>query len=247
MAANVHAAILARHADDLIVGECKDGPTWGGSHLRLDYWVLRRSWTKPAMIGYEVKSGRADFLADKKWQGYLPLCNELWFIAEGKKAIQPEELPESVGLLRLAGSRLITVRKAVWREIACPESLLTYILMCRASVKTEYERQPQTDRWRAWLAQKEEKREIGVAASRGLRELYARDVQKVQSENAELRSRIESADRLRSELEAAGVNWRSYMTARDVAEELNAPRWTRQQVEATHKELGKLLETPDGR
>ena len=239
---SVHEAICARHSKDLIVGECKDGPTWNGSHLRLDYWVLRRSWSNPAMIGYEVKSSRADFLKDNKWQGYLPLCNELWFVQEKAGAIAPAELPESVGLLRLAGSRLITMRKAVWREVPCPEGLLTYILMCRAKIEHEHRNGTgEADRWRAWLDEKEDKRAIGYNVSKALRAKYEKDVEQVRRENERLRSEQAQATRLRQELDALGIKLSTFASAKDIADELRAPRWTRQQVQQVVKDLTALL------
>lgn len=208
---SVDEALRSRHSNDLIVPECKDGPTHGASHLRLDYWVLRRSWVRPAMIGYEVKSGRADWLADNKWRNYLPLCNELWFIAPDKSAIKEAELPENVGLLRLAGSRLVTVRRAAWREIECPEALLTYVLMCRTRIKGEHVEAPEerreaaTDRWRTWLAKEEERRDIGWNVSKALRERYDREVKEVREQNEKMRSRIEFAEGVIARLREHGL------------------------------------------
>ena len=238
---SLHEAVMSKHSNDLVVGECKDGPTWGGSHLRLDYWVLRRSWSKPAMIGYEVKSSRADFLKDQKWQSYLPLCNELWFIADPRH-ILPGELPDAVGHLRLAGSRLITVRRAAWREIEPPTTLMTYILMCRTSIKGEHiEKRDDTERWREWLAEKEEKRKLGYNVSKALREKYEREVEQVRRDNDDLRSRIDSADKLAAALLAKGIDWRTWTTANEVEERLSMPKWDRHTIESAHKALGELL------
>lgn len=236
-------AINARHAKDLVVPECKNGPTHTANHLRLDYWVLRRSWVRPAMIGYEVKSSRADWLKDDKWPGYLPLCNELWFIAATPDAVRADELPQDVGLLRLAGSRLITVRRAVYREIEPPVDLLTYVLMCRTRIDREGrdDATPNVDRWRAWLAEREDRREVGWQVAKKLREKYERDVVAVQRENRELRERSEHATRLRAELEAAGIEWRSWLSADDVARQVKVRPWDRSRVEDAHKVLGKLL------
>lgn len=244
---SVDVAVRARHAKDLVVPECKDGPTHYSNHLRLDYWVMRRSWAHPAYIGYEVKSSRADWLKDKKWPGYLPLCNELWFIAARPEAVRADELPESVGLLRLAGQRLVTVKKAAYREIEPPISLLTYVLMCRTEIDREgaSDREPNVERWRAWLARKADSRDVGYNVSRALRERYRRDVEQVRSENERLRRSIDGADRLRSELAAAGIEMREWTTAREVEEHLRVKPWTRHRVESAHEALGKLLNGGD--
>jgi hypothetical protein len=46
----------------------------------------------------EIKSGRADFISDHKWQSYLPYCTHFAFVAP-KNAIQPDELPAGIGLV----------------------------------------------------------------------------------------------------------------------------------------------------
>jgi len=232
---------MSRHSGDLVVPECKDGPTWGGSHLRLDYWVLRRSWTKPAMIGYEVKASRRDWLADQKWQNYLPLCNELWFIA-ARDHILAGELPEGVGHLRPAGSRLITVKRAAWREIEPPATLMTYVLMCRSKIEREHRTDTDaTARWSAWLAEREEKRRIGYEVGKALRERYERDVEQVRRENEALKARAEKLAAIQAALEARGVSWNSWTTADTIVEDLIAPKWTRHNLEQARAALDKLL------
>lgn len=70
----------------------------GGSSKRIDLFYFNR-WDRETR-GYEIKVSRADFLADKKWQSYLPYCSWFYFIApEG--IIKPEELPDGVGLMEI--------------------------------------------------------------------------------------------------------------------------------------------------
>ena len=47
---------------------------------------------------YEVKSSRADFLADRKWENYLRFCTHFAFVAPAG-AIQKWELPAGIGLV----------------------------------------------------------------------------------------------------------------------------------------------------
>ena len=239
---SVNDAIASRHAKDLIVGECKDGPTWGAGHRRLDYWVLRRSWAHPAMIGYEVKSSRRDFLADDKWQEYLPLCNELWFIAD-RQHILPGELPPNVGHLRLAGSRLITVQRAAWREIEPPAALLTYLLMCRATI----DEPQQVDRaayWTSWLEKKREDRRIGHDVSKALREKYERDVEDIRRRTAAAEQKIERAEKIERALAALGLDWQSYQQDGGLAEQLRCKPWERVAAENAWDMLSRLLGKP---
>jgi hypothetical protein len=63
-----------KHSEDVFVPECKNGSTWLSTHLRLDAWVMNRSWTKLKFTGYEIKVSRQDFLRDDthdiKWHNY---------------------------------------------------------------------------------------------------------------------------------------------------------------------------------
>ena len=67
-----------------------------GSGCRLDVIGLGR-YTRQVRI-YEVKSSRADYLADGKWTAYLPYCTHFAFVAPAG-AIQRWELPRDVGLI----------------------------------------------------------------------------------------------------------------------------------------------------
>lgn len=98
----------------------------------LDAWVQLRTWTPWTTIGYELKTSRNDFLSDRKWVEYLPVCHELYFVCE-PKLIVPEELPENIGLLWRAGSRLYCKRKAVRRDVDHQKicRLMAYLLMSR--------------------------------------------------------------------------------------------------------------------
>ena len=47
---------------------------------------------------YEVKSSRTDYLADSKWERYLPYCTQFAFVAPAG-AIQKWELDRDIGLI----------------------------------------------------------------------------------------------------------------------------------------------------
>ena len=229
---------MRRHSDDLVVGECKDGPTHYGLHRRLDYWVLRRSWRHPAMIGYEVKQSRSDFLQDTKWRDYLALCNELSFVVPNISVVAPEELPQDIGLLRLAGSRLLTVRKAVHRDIESPTNLLIYVLMCRARIGPDVDGNS-TEWWRRWAAERKDDADRGYRVGKKLRARYERDVLEARRENKTLRREIDELQEVKEYLSAHGIDPAS--TYRSV-DELRVPKWTRNEVKRAHDALGKLLE-----
>lgn len=63
--------LIARHAGDVFVPECKNGSTWETYYsdqrlLKLDGWAMKKSWKNPCMTGYEIKVDRSDFLNDEK-------------------------------------------------------------------------------------------------------------------------------------------------------------------------------------
>src|SRR5258706_16426649 len=56
LAAEQLLALLAeKHAADVFVPECKDGPSQGTQHFRMDAWAMLKSWSNPLTIGYEIK------------------------------------------------------------------------------------------------------------------------------------------------------------------------------------------------
>src|SRR5690242_5105664 len=106
----IRKLLAAKHAEDVLVPECKDGPTQGGSHRRMDAWVMSKSWANPCVTGYEIKVSRSDFLGDEKWRTYLPLCNEFYFVAPSG-IIEPDELPPEAGLLCVSSTGTVLFRK----------------------------------------------------------------------------------------------------------------------------------------
>lgn len=168
-AGNVIKLLAERHKDDVFVPECKDGPSHG-SMVKMDAWAMAKSWARPHVFGYEVKVSRNDFIRDNKWPAYLPMCNSLYFVAP-RDVIRLEECPEGCGLIWLPenGNRLTIKRKAPYREIVIPEEVYRYILMCRARIvgsdfswrTTEPTREERLEKWRRWLEEHAESRELG--------------------------------------------------------------------------------------
>lgn len=195
-----------RHKEDVFVGECKNGRSWGPEgHLRLDGWAMNRSWSRMCWTGYEIKVSRSDFLGDSKWPGYLPLCNVLYFVAP-RGVIKPDELPAEVGLLNPTGNagRLQTAKKAPHRKIDPPVNLLLYLLMCRSTIDAP-KRPKKLEEWRAWLAEKEENRQIGHMCGEALRKRYWHDVEEVRIKMESLTRRAEGAEKIERAARAAGI------------------------------------------
>lgn len=129
----VKAALAAKHADDFFLTEVKNGPTQSvANHFKLDALAFKKSWANPAIIGYEIKVDRSDFMRDNKWPAYLSLCNQFSFVCP-VGLISPEELPSEVGLIYYNPEKdtLYTKRKALYRLIDEPVNMYKYIIMSR--------------------------------------------------------------------------------------------------------------------
>jgi hypothetical protein len=213
-----------RHADDVFVSECKNGPTHIADDLQiLDAWVMRKSWAHPLIIGYEIKVARSDFMQDTKWQGYLKWCNEFYFVCPSN-VIRPEELPPEVGLIWCSKNmtRLFSKRKAVYRQIDSPDALFRYILMARARITRD--QQPKENNiayWKKWMKQREGKLLLGRSVSRRLNKVVDEQIDKVARENKRLKTRSEELEEIRELLHKLGIDsdWiSSYAVERRIAE-----------------------------
>ena len=198
--------LAQRHSKDVFVPECKIGPTQaaGGRVPRLDAWAMPRSWSRPAVHGYEVKVARSDFLRDEKWPEYMAYCNCMWFVAP-KSLIQLEELPPEVGLIEVSKNarRLFTRRKAVERAVEIPEDIWRYVLMCRASIsEQEIVENRSVAHWEKWLREKKRRNALGYEVRGKIREVANR----LESENERLRRENEVFADVRKILEAAGID-----------------------------------------
>lgn len=222
-ASGILALLESRHAKDVFIPECKDGPTHSASHLRMDGWAMTKSWAHPSTIGYEIKVSRSDFLQDNKWPAYLPLCNQFYFVAP-KNLIDPSELSADVGLLVVAGdgdgTRLLTKKKAAHRDVEIPDSLWRYILMCRVQIADEKPLETTVERWRNWLARKQEDRYLGYEVSKAIRE----KAKALETENQRLTLKMKTYDRLLGVLAHYGVSPDSWHAERDLDDKLQAAR-----------------------
>lgn len=182
-----------KHAEDVFVTECKDGPTQSvRNYLRMDAWVMPRSWSHPAITAYEVKVSRSDFLGDEKWRKYLDLCNYFYF-ATAPGIISLDELPAHVGLIEASqnGGRLFTKRKAVHRDIPEPSTVFRYVLMCRTAIRGESTATGRREHWEQWLKTREVDNHFGAFLSKAIRETIEREIEKVRRENRDLKSQME--------------------------------------------------------
>jgi len=198
--------LAARHCRDVFVPECKSGATQGSTHFRLDAWAIRKSYARPCAWGYEIKAHRSDWLRDQKFGPYLDYCNEFYLVAPAG-VIQRDEVPADAGLLEPAstGTRLLTRKRAPYRQVSIPEELYWYVLFTRCRVTREYEPGHQTNYWRAWLAERDAAKRIGHAASRKLRQLIDDRIEAVEDANRQLKAENDALAGVRTMLEDLGV------------------------------------------
>ena len=198
-------AISAKHADDVVVFECKNGPThYTNGLLKMDAWVMAKSWAKAAITVYEIKTDRRDFVRDTKWPGYLHYCN-LFYFAAPKGIIKPEELPADAGLMELVGKRLVIRKKAPHRQQEIDPDVFRYILMCRITVD-RFERDPtdqRADRIATFKQMLADGKDIGWSVRGALHEKTL-ELERVQRTLQYAQSTIESQRRRIEELQKAG-------------------------------------------
>ena len=185
----VISALRNKHHKDVFLTECKTGPTVMGHHSRFDALVMTKSWSNPAVIGYEIKVSRQDFIHDTKWSNYLDYCNELYFVCP-PSIISVNEVPDDVGLYWTTGSgeKVYQKKKAKYRDIVIPDSLWRYILMWRSKIGDEINpNEPdKQDDWRRWLENREIDHNFGYMVGRAIKEEIRKRITEVQNENQRL-------------------------------------------------------------
>lgn len=187
-ASDILEALRRKHADDVFVSECKTGATWTSEHRRFDAWVLKKSWSKPNVIGYEIKVSRQDFLKDNKWQDYLGFCNQFYFVCPAG-IIRETELPKEAGLIVItkSGKKLFTKKLSVRRDIEIPAKIYKYIIMCRSEIVTqETKKFDKIEYWQKWLEKKKIGNSLGWIVSETLSKRINEEIVQVKERNNRL-------------------------------------------------------------
>lgn len=239
--------LAAKHSEDVFIPECKDGPSAGTTHYRLDGWAMKKSWSNPTTYGYEVKVSRNDFVRDDKWQNYLELCSDFYFVCPDG-LIKPEEVADGAGLLWVAktGTRLWLKKKAQRRKVQIPETMWRYIVM-----RLDTENSPALNRelfWRQWLEAKEQSLDLGHRVGHRLAAVVRDQINKVKCRNLELeRENAKWAD-LKRIADALGISIHSWNVEQQLRERADARRSFLasnevHQMEMAHRALGQLLKS----
>jgi len=204
---DIKKALAARHRHDMFFEEVKDGPTQTvRHHAKIDALAMTLSWTNFAIIGYEIKVSRGDFLRDEKWRAYLPMCHQLYFIAP-KGVLDPSEVGENCGVMVVGDNgRIRTLRKAPHRDIELPTNMLLHLMFKHIG---EYERcdnkKPRPERllpnpniaaYKAYLEGRAEVKSIGHALSKRIRQ----EIDGAASQSQRAQMALDRANRSEKEL-----------------------------------------------
>jgi hypothetical protein len=126
-------ALSEKHQKDFFLTEVKTGPTWNakpGELSKIDALAMKKSWAKPCLTAYEVKVSRQDFLNDHKYHAYFDYCHVFYFVCPNG-IIKSDELADEIGLLWYNEGKITTKKKALFRPITIPASMLYYIVLSR--------------------------------------------------------------------------------------------------------------------
>jgi hypothetical protein len=156
--------------------EVKDGASTLGTHSRIDAMAIKISWTKPCIVGYEIKVSKSDFRRDEKWMAYLPMCNQLYFaVAPG--VCTADEIPEMCGLVQYTeNGGLRTLKKAPYRVIAEPVDVYKHLMFKHIGEYGQIDhhlprparllQNVNAEAWRDYLEDKKTLRDMGTRVSR---------------------------------------------------------------------------------
>lgn len=107
--------------------------------LRVDVMALG---PKGEIWVVECKSSRADFMADAKWQGYLPWCDRFFWAVD--TSFPTELLPDGTGLIFADPYDAELVRMAPETRLSAPRrKTITHIFARTAAQRLHFLRDPQ--------------------------------------------------------------------------------------------------------
>lgn len=231
------------------ITECKTCSTYFPDPqglLKFDGLAITKSYTKPCIIGYEIKVSRNDFKQDNKWHLYLQYCNEFFFVVP-TGLVKKEELPDNVGLIYYNPDTkaLRTVKKALYRQIEEPVGVYKYIIFS----KLEEDRLPfyedKAEYARAYLEDQKDKKYIGHTLgskmAKDLEEAYKR-LEAVRHKEADI-ERWEKVEKLFRKHDLLGWSWYrddSWLDDLEKALSSSYPRELEFTLDALKREVNRL-------
>jgi hypothetical protein len=209
-------SLQEQHTKDVFISECKNGKTWNNSNLlKLDAWVLKRSYSPLTTIGYEIKISRQDFENDQKWNNYLSLCHFFSFVCPAG-LIRNTDLPSNIGIIWVSNSGKLHVKHKPERNTPDPakqNSLLIYALMSRSKIVRDMNEvnkidEPAGDRIKAireYLERCKENKELSRMIKGYVKDLYYN----LQSKEDNLIQRERVIKGFEDRLSMLGITWDS--------------------------------------
>jgi hypothetical protein len=226
-ASDIIGLLRDRHSDDTFVSECKNGETWGARDLlKLDAWVLLKTYSPLTTIGYEVKVSRQDFEQDQKWVGYLDLCHIFYFVCPAG-LIRSTDLPSRVGLLWVSASGKLHIKKKPERvnpDIEKLNRLLIYVLMARSKIDVKENQGDSLTERAKWIKANADKKELNYLVKG-----HIRDIEKhLKNKEQELSCRESDVKQFADTLARLGIIWNAekndWQESRRVRNEIEALR-----------------------
>lgn len=127
-----------RERDLRFFAHVKTGSYYMNQQRILDGFAIAPQYAKTVTYGYEIKVSRSDFLRDKKWQEYLPVCSKFYFVCP-VGIIKKEDLPDGIGLIYANSEHVEIIKNARKREIEEPAltEILKYLVFYRCLSERE--------------------------------------------------------------------------------------------------------------
>lgn len=188
-ATDIKHALSLKHREDFFLTEVKNGSTWSNNALAImDALAIKKSWAKPCLTGYEVKVSRSDFMNDEKWPIYKSLCHRFYFACP-KDLIQPDELPDDVGLVWFNPEKknIYTRKKAPFRDIELSADLFYYIILSRLDNEKHPFFSSNREMMEQYVLDKASKRELGMKVASKM----AMQMAELETEAAHLKNKNE--------------------------------------------------------
>lgn len=151
---------------------------------RPDVYSMRKSYSNPMPVTYEIKVSVSDFRSDitsGKWQKYLNFSTAVVF-AVPKGLVTKDDIPKGCGLITRGEKGWVTVRKPTRQAVTLPEEVMLKLLIDGI----ERARRPRPSEWNQYVAEKKIKAIYGEDVAKAVS-----DISKVRREEQNIKSVVE--------------------------------------------------------
>lgn len=133
----------------------------------LDAIAIPVTWSPRTIIGYEIKTSRADFLSDQKYPHYMTTCNLFYFVVP-KGLITKDEVPSRVGILEYNNGNLRQFKRAVYENVDINVDMLLHCIFYKLD---QYNKPKTRQEYIDVIKSKVESNELGDIIGKKYREL----------------------------------------------------------------------------